>query len=177
MGLNKRMKVYFYCAFIMLTVFSLTFLIMPFPNIMEGLVRRVMLGIIGSIFWFSGIIGYLFLFLAKSMERRLKKEAEKEIGKKTEKEGEQDIEKKWYEKFHIYENRPISIADTFFIAAAAVLFILHFSKSQALYIAYIALFVLIFSFNIHLLFGGNLYKAAFRKELGKLRDEEFYNHL
>lgn len=149
--MEKRLKIYFICSAVMLTLFSVTFLLMPVSNMLEGVRQRIMLCVTGGLFWISFITGYTFLFLAKSVYKRLEREFAQNSAKQNE---------KWYEKLRFYSNVPTAVADTAFIAALIVMAILNCLGNGAGYAAYVDLFILILSLNVHLLSGGEIYKAV-----------------
>lgn len=161
----------------MLTMFSMTFLIMPFSNIPDGMGQRLILGITGTLFWVTFILGYLFLFLAKSMVRRINRNSgrrngiRKEVLIYNENNGSSGIISiiksmalKGFRKLKFYANVPTAAADTGFIAALIVMVILNYTGNTAGYAAYVDISILVFSFNAHLLFSGDLHKFAMQAD-------------
>lgn len=145
----KRLRLYFRCAAVMLTVFSMTVLVMPLSNMLDGEKQRIMLLLVGGIFWFSFFTGYLFLFLAKGINRKWEKNMDNS-GKK-----------KKHIKMNLYSfDMPTAIADTCFLTGWIVLLLLKFTRQTTGYVVYIDLFIILMSFHVHLLFSGSLYKRV-----------------
>lgn len=153
--MEKRLERYFHCSIVMLTIFPMTFLIMPFSIMFDGVLQRILFGLVGSMFWISLISGYMFLFLVKRMGRKLDGYGDKKESYQNE---------KWFQRFHFFTNLPTAAADTAFIAALIVLLVLNRIGNTTGYVIYVDVFILIFSLNVHLLFGGNLYKSILQKK-------------
>ena len=70
---KKRIKIFFWVSFTLFTIFSMTFLLMPFAqNQSEN--RRMMLVIVGMIFWVSFVGGIVSLAMVKYMNEKVNKE-------------------------------------------------------------------------------------------------------
>ncbi len=145
----KRLRWYFICSGVMLTVFSMTILIMPLSNMLDGRKQKIVLLAVGSLFWFSFFFGYLFLFLAKGMNRKLTKSQKKD-------EKENRLKKVSFYSFDM----PTAIADTCFLTGWLVLFLLKLANQTTGYVIYIDLFIIVLSFHAHLLLSGSLYKKV-----------------
>ena len=61
---NGIIKNYFWCIVLLLTIMSFTFLLMPIANYMQnGWKQRLVLVIVGILFWLSFIGGYTLLII------------------------------------------------------------------------------------------------------------------
>lgn len=162
MLMEKKLKRYFHGSIVMLTIFPMTFLIMPISNMLDGIPQRILFALVGSMFWLSFISGYVLLFLVKHKSKKVDGFGDKK---------ELDQNKKWYRRFHLFTNVPTVAADTAFIAALIVLLILSHRGNTAGYVIYVDIFILVFSLNIHLLFGGNLYKSILQEKIKRETEE------
>ena len=69
---NGIIKNYFWCIVLLLTIMSFTFLLMPIANYMQnGWKQRLVLVIVGILFWLSFIGGYTLLIITNKKFRKL----------------------------------------------------------------------------------------------------------
>lgn len=147
---EKRIKIFFWISFTLFTIFSMTFLLMPFAqNQSEN--RRMMLVIIGMIFWMSLAGGIVNLIMIKYMNRKANKE-----------ENIQNTNIR--NPFKLFRNMPQTIANSLFIGGLIVIIILIVTNRINEYIAYINISILVFSFAMHFLFEDTLYKRIRNKK-------------
>lgn len=133
---------YYIIALILLSVFSTTFLLMPIPAHISSKYSKILLFIIGSIFWGSGIVGYLLLFKVHKAERQKVHQERKQ---------------------RLFSNVLTTVADTCFLVGVAVLAIIIFLKQTNGYMVYFNLFIIVISFNAHWLFSRELYNIVLKR--------------
>lgn len=137
----KKYKCLYVISAICLVCFAITFLLMPISNYVPIEYSRISSMIIGTIFWLTGITGYsLLIFLYKNIK-----------GKR---------------KIYIFANRITIIADIAFLLGI-ICFILALSlKLTSTYLGYVAIFILVLSLNVHLIFSRNYLRKLERKRGG-----------
>lgn len=128
-------------SFISLIVFSATFLVMPIANYISYQHSKVFLLISGTVFWTSGIIGYSFLFKIYRMEKLNDKEKTKKIVQRT----------------------LVKIADICLILGISIFLLLICAGETNGYMVYLNIFVIVLSWNMHLLFSKNFYHKIFER--------------
>jgi len=143
-------KIYFGVAFTLLTIFSMTFLLMPLAqNQSEN--RRIMLIIVGIMFWVSFIGGMISLIIVKHMNAKAnKKENIHNTGIRN--------------RLGLFRNIPEAIANSLFISGLFVMIILIATNKINEYVTYIDISILFFSFTMHFLFEDTLYKRIINKK-------------
>lgn len=147
---KKRIKIFFWVSFTLLTIFSMTFLLMPFTqNQSEN--RRMMLVIVGMIFWVSFVGGIVSLAMVKHINGKVNKEENiQNIGIRN--------------RLGLFRNMPETIANSLFIGGLIIMIILIVTNRINEYVAYMDISILVFSFTMHFLFEDTLYKRIRNKK-------------
>lgn len=144
----QKVKYLFRLSVIALFLMSSTILLMPLP-INMGENYRIMTVLLGSFFWGTAIIGYVSIFLAARERKRL-------IKNKIITEDKNDFPG----IRNFFSNQLAKVADVTMILSIIVFVIINFTDLIYEYIAYIIMFLLIFSLNMHCLLNGRIYKIA-----------------
>jgi hypothetical protein len=145
---RKRMIRCFWGAVVLLTLMSASFLLMPL-NI------RIALGYLpalsGNIFWLSAIIGYLLVARANSARKRMEPEncaaESRRVGILT-----------WF------SNRPAIGIDALLILSTIGLIAVLLIDGGSSYLAFVLLFLVVLSLNLHGLFNGRIYQTIKEQE-------------
>lgn len=140
----KKLRLYFWISFTMLTLFSLSFMAMPFSVKTEENQKAVLM-FMGMVFWLSLFAGLIFLFLAKLENKKMNKK--NHVEDKTRK-----------EKYSLFENIPVFIADACATGSIIALIILSRTDRISGYVTYINISILAFSISIQILFRGGIYE-------------------
>ena len=137
---NGIIKNYFWCIVLLLTIMSFTFLLMPIANYMQnGWKQRLVLVIVGILFWISFISGYTLLIITNKKFRKLFVQGNPEV--------------------EFFSNTYAAVADAILIAVIVVLIVITILGRMTGVFPYIVLAILVFSINMHCLFNGNIYKT------------------
>lgn len=144
-----------------LTIHAATFLFMPFAakTMVETTSKKALI-IVGIVFWVSAIVGYLLLFLADSYRRAFVKRR---------------LDGDYSMGCHMgiisfFKTTPGVIADGLFAISLLGIIIVAITGNINGFITYVLLALLSFSFNMHGVFNGRIYKAATYKR--KVRRDE-----
>lgn len=145
----QKIKTFFGFAVVFQFLMSASILVMP-TAVQLGQQDRKMTILIGLAFWLSAITGYVLVGVANS-------------------------ERKWFIDYKVdgnvkmdcrsgiaefFTNVPATIADVTMIMSFIMFVIINFTKWRYEYIAYVLLFLLIFSLNMHCMFNGRIYKTT-----------------
>ncbi len=132
----KKLRLCYAVSAVMLFILSVTFLIMPAANMVSQRVARIVLVSVGVLFWISSISGYMLLFVAYKMERRMN--------------GKDGVRKR---NGLFPASRVMIVSDIVFIGGVVAL--IAFSKKSFMqgYGAYVVLFVTTMAFHLRLLSG------------------------
>lgn len=144
----KRERFFYIVSIICLSLFPCTFLLMPFAVGATDSFRGPAVVLTGMMFWITGIGGYVCLILVYVAERACKSE----------------------KKRFLFSNALTAAADVMFGIGIVVLAVLFRKGLTTLYSAYVCVFVIVFSWNLHWLFSRNFQKKLLRtgrKEGGK----------
>lgn len=143
----KKINQLFGISVLALFLMSACILLMPLPNRI-GEENRIMIILLGGVFWVTAIIGYVSIFLAgRECECLIKKEMI------TEEKSLPGIGK-------FFSNPLAKVADVTMIISIMLFVIINFTDLIYEYISYIILFFVIFSLNMHCLFNGRIYKMT-----------------
>lgn len=144
----------FWMSVLLLTAMSLTFLMMPIADHVEGNAQRFVLVMVGILFWGSSLGGYFFWVMTyRNYKELLRKDPSKAnqsghvIG-----------------AFELFSNTQAAVADAMLIADVAVMAIMTIWGRMDGMIPYIVLAVLIFSIHMHCIFNGNIYREVIYKK-------------
>ncbi len=152
----KRGRILFKAAVIAYSISSASILLLPFSgNDGEGL--SAMGYIIGILFW-AGLLAGVGCWSAAYMGCRQKKGMQTAIN--TEKTG----------MICFFQNRQAVIADIVLIVSVAAM-IGSMVISFGMWLNLITMFLLLYSFHLHYLFNGRLYKFLFKKRRRRERKE------
>ena len=143
-----KMRQFFWFALILLFLMSASFLLMPLSVQLASQDQKVTVQI-SLMFWGSGLVGYILLFLAERERRRLVSSKGEDIKKPKDRPG----------IIMFFSNPPAKVADIILIFSAVAFAVLCFTPWRDRYIAYLLLFLLFFSLHLHCLFNGRIYKA------------------
>lgn len=136
---EERLRVYYLGSAAILLIFSSTFLAMPVTNKISMENARMVLALVGLVFWSSLIAGNVLLFLAYGIDGKM---------------NGREVQGK---RLQFFSNLPTAIADFCFIAGAIVLAVLIGKNLTGQYVAYIDLFIIALAFHMHLLFSRGLH--------------------
>ncbi len=143
----KIMKFYFRMAVIFWTIFSCTFLIMPFTRSME---KRFPLVLMSFLFWTSLVAGLGSIVIVRVINKKVN-EKNKVNTKKA------------------YKNTPKNVAHIVFIISICLIVLININGWQDKYITYITICMVIDSIGMHFVFEDSLYKRIIsNKGVGKL---------
>jgi hypothetical protein len=156
---ESKLKIFFWTAFAFLTLFSLTFLIMPFTVSINGNKQIVSPMIVGIIFWLCLVSGLILMILSL------------QSGRKTETKIQENSPKK--KIIFFFSNIPTAIADVCFIIAVAALLILWYQNSINGYLTYVVISIISETVIVHLMFSGNTFEKIKnrKKKEGEQADE------
>ncbi len=138
----KMMKFYFRMAVIFWTIFSGTFLIMPFTRSME---KRFPLVLMSFLFWISLAAGLGSIVIVRIINKKVN--IKNKVNKKKSKEQKKT-----------YKNIPKNVADVVFIISIFLIILISINGWQDRYIMYITISMLIDSIGMHFVFEDSLYK-------------------
>lgn len=124
---------------------SLTILFMPLSSGVPNVTNNVSVYITGFLFWMFFIIGYGLLFYTG---KKIKK---KKTNHKKRRKALPGI-------FVFFSNKPATIFDLF-SAVLFLLFIILLIAEVSNYFPYVILTLLVFSFNMHCILNGKIYRA------------------
>lgn len=145
---NCIIKKYFWCIVFLLTVMSFTFLLMPIANYMQnGWKQRLVLVMVGILFWLSFIGGYTLLIITIRMFKKLSYKEKSEVKNKMPK------------CLRFFSNIYAAIVDAILIAVIVVLIVITILGRMTGVFPYIVMAISVFSINMHCLFNGNIYKT------------------
>ena len=144
-----RIKQLFWLAAILQFLMSATILFMPFATRI-GEQNRILAVLLGAVFWISAILGYTLLIIANAKRKGF-------IRSKIDGNVKMNCRAGIIEFF---SNIPATIADVTMILSLLLFIIVGFTSWRYEYIAYLLLFFFAFSFNMHCMFNGRIYKAT-----------------
>lgn len=149
MRIVNRTKIYFYLSVFFLLMMSMSILFMP-SAVEHQEQSGTYLILVGSTFWVSAIIGYLFVMLANIKRREFiidkydgNLSMNCRIGVIT-----------------FFDNVPATVADVTMISSFILLVIINFTSMRYSFIVYVLLAMFVFSLNMHCLFNGRIYKVT-----------------
>ena len=151
----KDMKAMFIVACVFQTIMSGTILLMPLAS-SEYSNSRDILVIVGGIFWISFIAGYVSLYRCISLYKKSRyKKTSGPIG-----------------MFRFFTGIPAITSDIILILSTVLFFIISFTSMRDKYVAYILLFLVIWSVNMHCMLNGKIYKVIKEKTRRKSDEKE-----
>jgi O-antigen/teichoic acid export membrane protein len=115
---------------------------MPITNTVPIEDARLLKIIIGSVFWATSIIGYTLLILVYSKRNKRKRR-----------------------RSFLLANRITIIADIMFLMGIVGFVVLTILDMTSVYLAYVAIFIIALSWNIHWLFSRN-YLSSLKRNIG-----------
>lgn len=140
---HKKKKIYMKMTVISWAFFSMTFLLMPL-SVSSQKNQRMMLVLVGVLFWSSFIWCILCMILLKHVSKRANEEL---IGNKT----------RSRSRIGFFRNIPEAVADSLLIGALVVMAVLISTNRVTEYITYVDLSILCFSLGMHFLFEDESY--------------------
>lgn len=152
----KGYKVFFGLTAMCWTIFSLTFLVMPYNVSVNGNAsgRNILLILTGVVFWLGLTGGWILFAVLNHMGRQYPVSDTK--------------------KNPFYSNIPTAVADTSFIAAAVVLILCGVSNTGNEYIIYVLICILSESVFAQILFGGKVYQVFVEQNKIKSKGERIH---
>lgn len=147
MKIIDKIKIYFYISVFFMFLMSVSILFMP-SAVEQEVQKGLYLMLIGSTFWISLIIGYVFVILANIKRKKFIMD---------EYDGNLSM------NCHIgiitfFDNLPSSVADVTMIFSFILFIIIDFTSIRYSFVAYVLLAVLVFSLNMHCMLNGRIYK-------------------
>lgn len=142
-----KYKIAWIVSLVLLTVMSGTFLVMPFTADRATMEYKTPLVIVGAVFWFSLLGGYLTFLITSIIRKKKKPLSDERIG-----------------FIKLYSSPVLAYIDTTFLMAIIWGIVNVISDNTDNYVMYINIFILILSFNLHCLCSSNLYRYIFGRE-------------
>lgn len=147
MNIFLKVKLAFVTSIIFLLFMSSIFLIIPFAvNSNDSNNTKTL--VLGILFWVSALIGYISIIIASKFQKQCINEKNKKHIRKNKRVG----------LITFFSNVPAKISDIIFIFSFILFVIINLTDLRFAYFAYIILFILVLSFNMHCLFNGRIYK-------------------
>lgn len=145
-----KFKCLYIISAVCLVCFSSTFLFMPITNNVPIEYSRLVSIIIGTIFWFTGIVGYaLLIYLyTRTIERKKR-------------------------RIYIFANKITIIADVIFLIGIIYSVWILTMNLDSTYLGYLNIFILVMSVNLHLIFSRN-YLRKLEKKIGGQTNESYH---
>lgn len=145
----QKIRRLFWFAVVFIFLMSASILLMPIA-VQMGEQDRKMTALIGIVFWFSAIAGYVLIVMANAERKRF-------IIRKVDGNVKMNCRSGIAEFF---TNVPATFADVTMIMSFLMFVIIGFTKWRYEYISYVLLFLLVFSLHMHCLFNGRIYKVT-----------------
>lgn len=143
----RRMNLWFWLAIAAYVLMSASILLMPLTQSVSGTGGRVIIILIGAMFWLFMLGGGAFVYFAERERKRI-------VGRKnTWKKGNLPG------VITFFDNPIAALCDTVFIASVAAFVVIIFSDLRYQYVSYLFLFLLILSLSMHCIFNGRIYKT------------------
>lgn len=140
---------------------SATFLLMPFAtNNAES--NKLLLLIIGLLFWISLIVGYFSLFVANKKRKYF---INRKLGGNTSMDCNIGL-------ITFFSSVPATVFDSMMFASIIALIIIYFTGAINHYRTYVMISILVFSLNMHCLFNGRIYKITKYRRVRRENDYE-----
>ena len=149
MRMIKKIKQLFWLVVMSQFLMSSSILLMPVAVRVEQQDGKMTV-LIGLLFWSFTITGYVLLAMANSKRKRF-------INRKIDGNLQMNCRPGIAEFF---TNVPAKVADVTMILSFFVFMIISFTEWRYKYISYVLLFVLFFSFHMHCMFNGRIYKVT-----------------
>lgn len=142
-----RLIVYYWISVAALFIMSATLLFMPL-SVENGQQKPILVVAVGITFWISALIGYAFVIAANSVRKQITRLLS---GSHAFLNGKIGV-------IMFFSNAYATIADVILIISFVTFVLINFSELNTSYLAYVFLFLLIFSFNMHCLFNGKIFE-------------------
>lgn len=142
-----RLIVYYWVSVVALFIMSAMLLLMPF-SVENGQQKPIFVVVVGITFWLSALIGYAFAIAANSVRKQIMHLLS---GSHTFLDGKVGV-------ISFFSNIYASIADVILIISFVSFVLINFSELNTSYLAYVFLFLLVFSLNMHCMFNGKIFK-------------------
>ena len=145
----QRIRQLFWFAVLFISLMSASVLLMSFA-IQMGEQDREVTVLTGIIFWLSAIAGYVMIAIADTQRKRfIIQKADGDV-KMSSRPG----------ILTFFSNVPATVFDVMMILSFLMLVIINFTDLRYEYIAYVLLFMVVLSLNMHCLFNGKIYRIA-----------------
>ena len=159
--IDKLIK-YFCVSAAAMFIMSATVLVMPFA-VDVGNQNRFAVVAIGLVFWVSAITGYVCIIAANNVRKKIMSLMS---GSYSSLKGRPGI-------VTFFSNVYATVADTVMILSFITFILINLTETKDTYIAYIFLFLLIFSIHMHSLFNGKIFKVIkFSRNIKNIRREK-----
>ena len=154
----KRRRLYHLLSAILLSCFSGTFLLMPVAGRVDQGNVRAALGLVGALFWLTGIGGYTLFFLARRRDGK---------GERAEKTAEKKKRKKKKEKQGFTVDGVTVALDIVIVVGIVILLVWSGKLFMQRYGAYVVLFITTMAFHTRLLRGSRPDRGGKSPQEGK----------
>lgn len=154
----KRRRLYHLLSAILLSCFSGTFLLMPVAGRVDQGNVRAALGLVGALFWLTGIGGYTLFFLARRRDGK---------GERAEKTAEKKKREKKKEKQGFTVDGVTVALDIVIVVGIVILLVWSGKLFMQRYGAYVVLFITTMAFHTRLLRGSRPDRGGKSPQEGK----------
>lgn len=144
---TNRMIIYFWLSAAFMLLMSTTFLIMPVA-VDKAEQNRAIVVVVGLLFWLSALAGYGFVIAANYMRKKIMNMMSNSSSLHTGRMG----------LLSFFSNIYASVADTAMILSFVLFVAINFTEYKTSFLAYILLFLLIFSLHMHSMLNGKIFK-------------------
>ncbi len=131
-----------------LLTMCVTILLMPLANNKAAQTDNISLMVVGGIFWVSLLVGYALLIRANILRKCfIRRQIDSNASMKCR-----------IGIITFFSNIPATIADAVMLTSILVISVIMFTSLKDNFIVYVLLFLLSFSFNMHCVLNGRIYK-------------------
>ena len=134
-------------SLVLLIIMPSLLLVMPYSASIDTSTDGISLIVVGLAFWATFVGGYTVFLVAVLKKRKIYEETNK-----------------WHSVFKVFANKCLIITDTVFFGSLVWLLINIKNNKTEGFVILINLFLLVLSFNMHVLFGSNLYRYISGRE-------------
>lgn len=145
---EKRLAALWKLAVLFFILMSATILVMPFAVNREEQ-GQIFVVLIGAVFWISTLAGGVLVFLANGERERLLKTLKKR---------KECTDRQLPGVVCFFSNTVAKAADVICAISLLAGILIYFSNFRNTYLAYVALFLVVLSFNMHCFLNGRIYK-------------------
>lgn len=147
---------------ILLLINAITVLFMPMATKLSESTNKISLIAVGITFWTSLLVGYVILIIANKERKYF---LLKKCRIRTNMNCPPGI-------ISFFSNIPASIADGILIGSIVTMIVLWLLKLMTGYLPFVTLFLIFFSFNMHCMLNGRIYKVTKYKRVRSMEEHE-----